>query len=83
MMSATTTLASDFGTFFTASCLCLMGSSPGGGGREERGEKGVVYTKVKSVWHYLYSNMFMLSEDRASSEVPIGHVMSVQSPNTH
>lgn len=51
--------------------------------QEERGEKGVVYTKMKSVWHYLYSNMFVLSEDRASSEVPIGHVKSVQSPNTH
>ena len=50
MTSATTILASDFGTFFTASCLCLMGSSPEGQGeeerkQEERGEKGVVYTK--------------------------------------
>ena len=40
MRSATTILASDFGTFFTASCLCLMGSSPGGRGEGERGGGG-------------------------------------------
>ena len=41
MMSATTILASDFGTLFTASCRCLIGSSPAGigeGGRVREGE---------------------------------------------